>query len=168
MKREKFGSAALGTAVIMLIMPVLASANSSWHWLTDTRPFDLLPVAAILTIFTEALLLVFKTDKTKMGKVLFFVLAANIASFLLPYTLGFHFTPHPYDEFTRFLDSAPNYIIGFGYLLLTLATEVPIVYNGLKRNAADKGKFLKWVFIANGITTLMVAIIERAFCRGSW
>jgi len=52
MKQKKWVSIILA---IMLLpcMPITTYANSSWHWLTKTNPFDVLPYAVILTLLIE-------------------------------------------------------------------------------------------------------------------
>jgi hypothetical protein len=39
--------------MILLFLSISAYANSSWHWLTKTNPFDILPYAVILTLLIE-------------------------------------------------------------------------------------------------------------------
>lgn len=62
----------------------------------------------------------------------------------------------------------PKYIVGFGYLFLTLIAEVPVVYISFKKFITNKKRFLMTIIIVNTVTTIMVAIIERAICKGSW
>ena len=43
------------TCFVLLIIPQAVFADSSWCWLTDTRPFDILPPVALATIVIEVL-----------------------------------------------------------------------------------------------------------------
>ena len=43
------------TCFVFLIIPQAVFADSSWCWLTDTRPFDILPPVALATIVIEVL-----------------------------------------------------------------------------------------------------------------
>lgn len=168
MKIYRNGSCLLMTLIMIFAFTLTVFANSSWHWLTDVTPFYILPVATIITIVAEVFIISKQIEKGKTDKVIFLVLVANIVSFIVPYLLEYSNAKMVVDTFDQYLHKGPTYMIGFGYLILTLISEVPIVYNGVKKNAKDKSKLLKYIFIANAVTTIVVAVLERAFCRGSW
>jgi len=52
MKQKKWVSIILAI-MLLTCMPITTYANSSWHWLTKTNPFDVLPYAVILTLLIE-------------------------------------------------------------------------------------------------------------------
>ncbi len=167
MKKYRNGSRFLMSLIMFFSLTLTVFANSSWVWLTDVTPFYILPVAVFITITVECLMIASQVDN-KTIKVLFFVLLANLVSFILPYLLEYSNAKMVVDTFDQYLHKGPTYMIGFGYLILTLVSEVPIVYNGVKKNAKDKSKLLKYIFIANAITTVAVAVLERICCRGRW
>ena len=74
---------------MLVLLLVLSSqtvwANSSWVWLTDRQPYQLLPAAAALTVLIETVMIKTCLGIQKTGKVLAVVLAGNLISFLIPY-----------------------------------------------------------------------------------
>ena len=51
-------------AITLIIVPMRVYANSSWYWISEIRPFDVLPWVAIGTILIEWLMIL-KLSKTK-------------------------------------------------------------------------------------------------------
>jgi hypothetical protein len=66
------------------------------------------------------------------------------------------------------LEHSPIYIISGGYLLITLALEVPFICMIISMIVSDGKKLLYSVITVNIITTLLCAIVERIMFRGSW
>lgn len=168
MKKYRYISCILGSVLVAFLMPVIGFANSSWRWLTDVTPFYILPVVMLATIIAEVGLISRQTEQGKIIKVICFVFVANLISFVLPYLIEFSQALMVVDSFSDYLDKGPTYIVGLIYLILTLISEVPVVYNGLKKDSKNKKKLLLSIFISNGITTVVVAFVERIVCRGSW
>lgn len=53
--RQKQRMFRLGScAAVCLLLGVRVYANSSWVWISETRPFDVLPWVAAVTILIEA------------------------------------------------------------------------------------------------------------------
>jgi hypothetical protein len=52
MKNKKY-YVLLFIAIFIILFPTAAYANSSWHWLTTTTPFDILPYVVVLTLAIE-------------------------------------------------------------------------------------------------------------------
>lgn len=71
-------------------------------------------------------------------------------------------------SFDEVFNKGPSYIITTKYLILTLIVEIPVVYFFLRKDAANKKQLILVTTIANIITTLLIAIIERIVCKGSW
>lgn len=102
-------------------------------------------------------------------KVLGVVLAGNLISFLIPYLfvyldgkeMGFR-------SFVEIVAKGPLYIVGALYLFLTLILEIPIVSFGLKKDITDRKRGYLVIGVANVLTTVMVAVIERILCYGQW
>ena len=65
--------------VLMMLLPVNAFADSSWVWISEKRPFDILPWVALGTILIEwlSIWLIPKTGHSL--KVLGIVMIANAA-----------------------------------------------------------------------------------------
>ena len=154
------------SSLMLLILPQAVFADSSWCWLTDTRPFDILPSVALATIVIEVLAIWLIPHTGKFIKTAVAVILANAASFLLPYSvLVFN---QVYPKFEDALNAGPNYIVGFAFVMLTLLIEIPIVYNLLKKHVDNKKKLLWSIIGSNIVTTAMVAVIERMVTDGYW
>jgi hypothetical protein len=158
------------TALIIILsvfFPTIAYANSSWHWLTKTRPFDILPYVAVLTLILEFLAIGKLNSMRSTIKLFIVICLANLVSFALPYTVYLLPSAVGY-TFDMSISHLPLYIVGFGYLLLTLIAEMPIVYISFRKNVLDRKKLLVSIIAVNTATTLLVALIERIFIKGSW
>ena len=152
---------------LIVLLPANAFADSSWVWISEKRPFDILPWVALGTILIEwlSIWLIPRTGHT--FKVLGTVMVANAVSFLLPYVF-LKADLSWYGTFEQILDSGPHYIVSGVFLLLTLLVEMPIVYNVLKSNVQDMKKLQLTIIVSNVITTAGVAIIERLITEGYW
>ncbi len=128
----------LPLAFLFLLFPATAYANSSWRWISQTRPFDVLPFAVALTLLAEFLFLRFTNRIARPFFLFAAVCLANLASFLLPYAIylnGLY-------AFEESLEHLPVYIVGLGYLFLTLVAELPVVYCSLRGLVAGKKRLL--------------------------
>ena len=94
------------------------------------------------------------------------VIIANAVSFLLAYALLLGHTIYP--KFNDVLNSGAYYIVGAELVILTLAIEMPIVYNLLKKEVSSKKKLIWSIIGSNIVTTVMVAVIERIVTEGYW
>jgi len=154
-------------AVLSGFLQTPAYANSSWHWLTETTPFDVLPYVVVFTLLIEFILIKVVNSITGIIKPLVVICLANLASFLLPYVKYLLPSAIGY-SFEMSINHLPVYIIGTGYLVLTLAVEVLIVYFCLRKTAGDNKKLLISIIAVNTATTLIVVGVERIFIKGSW
>ena len=152
---------------LIVLLPANAFADSSWVWISEKRPFDILPWVALGTILIEWLSIWLIPRTGHAFKVLGIVMVANAASFLLPYAF-LKADLSWYGTFEDILDSGPHYIVSGVFLLLTLLVEMPIVYNVLKSNVQDMKKLQLTIIVSNVITTAGVAIIERLITEGYW
>ena len=152
---------------LIVLLPANAFADSSWVWISEKRPFDILPWVALGTILIEWLSIWLIPRTGHAFKVLGIVMVANAASFLLPYAF-LKADLSWYGTFEDILDSGPHYIVSGAFLLLTLLVEMPIVYNVLKSNMQDMKKLQLTIIVSNVITTAGVAIIERLITEGYW
>lgn len=166
MKKYNMLSSVLLVFVFLSLFTVTVSANSSWYWISETRPHDLLPFVIILTLVIEVLLIYFIPKVNALPKTVFFVMLANVLSFASPY-LFIYTIPSLY-TFEQTLEHLPFYIVGVVYLIITLSVEIPIVYFALRKYSYNSKKLLVTVFSANFVTTVLTAIIERTLCKGSW
>ena len=166
MKRRAVIRIIVLSSLMLLVLSQFVFADSSWCWLTDTRPFDILPPVALATIVIEVLAIWLIPNTGKLMKTAVAVILANAASFLLPYALLLNDPVYP--KFDDMLNAGPNYIVGAGFVILTLVLEIPIVYNLLKTHADSKKKLLWSIIGSNIVTTAMVAVIERIVTDGYW
>lgn len=165
-KRIRHNMLVVAAIIYIALIPAAAHADSSWCWLTDNRPFDILPPVALATVVIEVLAIWLIPHTGKSIKTAVAVILANAASFLLPYAICLN--DPVYHDFDQVLDAGPNYIVGIGFLMLTFMIEIPIVYNLLKKHVESRRKLLWTIVGSNIITTVMVAIVERVVTDGYW
>ena len=160
--------------ICIILFSNIAYANSSWRWLTSS-PKKLLPIAVISTLIVEFMGVLF-LGKVKGNinpiKVLGIVALANIVSFIFPYLLRAYMFRATAGTFAYAWEDAfeagPFYIVLFGYLILTILLELPLVYSYLKRYTSNKKALFKSVIGLNLITTIIVAVLERILYYGQW
>ena len=121
---EKSKSALRISIMIMALMALFslnAFADSSWVWISEKRPFDILPWVALGTILIEWLSIWLIPKTGHALKVLGIVMIANAASFLLPYVfLKTDFSW--YGTFEDILDSGPHYSVKLEITMDTIIT----------------------------------------------
>ena len=89
MNRYRCGCAVMFAVFSAGLLSFTASANSSWVWISETRPFDLLPAVIVLTLAIEIAAVLLALKKKNFWKVLFFVALGNLLSFAAPYVYSF-------------------------------------------------------------------------------
>ena len=114
------------------------------------------------------------TQIAKPLKASLLIIMANLLSFLLPYII-MGLVPVIYMEDLNFFEMInfyanrhPTYIVGIAFLLFTLLIEIPIIYNLLKKDVANKKCLFFSTVAVNCATTFVLAVIERIVFRGSW
>ena len=157
----------------LLALPWAALANSSWRWLTKTRPWDILPFVVAVTLLLEILAVWTGLGQKRFFKVAGTVTAANLLSFAAPYAYEWVMTlfdkAHGMSySFLEHLDHWPVYTVGVVYLLMTLAVEVPVVYRLLHADAKSEKRLLLTIVLANAATTAFAAFMEHMATRGTW
>lgn len=85
MNRRKIAACTL----LLCLLPLTASANSSWRWISDTRPYDVLPFVALITIAIETVALWLMLNKQRLVKIAIVVVLANLLSFAAPYLFDY-------------------------------------------------------------------------------
>lgn len=172
MKQKQFVSVVMALCLLPF-MSLTVYANSSWHWFTRD-PLPILPWAIVGTFIIEIFIICRINHIIKVLKAVAVIISGNVISFLTPY-IFVGITPDIFEENANFFarienmaSKLPFYIVNIAFLALTLIIEVPIVYLGLKNNAKDKKRLLFSIIIANIITTIIVALIERILYKGSW
>ena len=169
MKKYKLFSMSVISALGVSAFPMLASANSSWVWISETRPYDILPFVIIGTLLIETVAVNLMGKVGNWYKTFFAVLVGNIISFIAPY-IGYSNSLYGQMGYTlsQIIDRGPYYTVGTAFLLLTLIIELPVVYFMLKKDADSKKKLVLCIVLANVVTTVLVAIVERTLCYGRW
>lgn len=166
MRRYNILASAVLAFVFVFLFSVTACANSSWRWLSETRPHDVLPFVIVITLLIEVLAIYFIPKVKSLSKIILFVALANVLSFLAPYVL-LYIIPSLY-TFEETLEHTPFYIVGFVYLFITLIIEVPMVFFALKKSSSSPKKLFITVACANAVTTVITAVTERIICKGVW
>lgn len=168
MKRDGVISLITISAGLFFLCPTITYADSSWIWISETRPYDVLPWAAILTIAIETFSINYFPRVHKLPKTFCMVTLANLLSFAAPYLINLFLYDSSGFAFSKYLEHWPSYTVGLVYGFMTVAVELPVVYGALKKNAGNKRNLLLTIICSNAVTTCMVAIMERFFCQGSW
>ena len=170
MKKYKLFSMFVISSLCALSFHMLASANSSWVWISETRPYDILPFVIIGTLIIETVSVNLVCKTGSWYKTFFAVFAGNIISFAAPYIGYSNTTPYADAGYTlsEIINRGPYYTVGTAFLILTLIIELPIVYFLLRKDADNKNKLALCIVIANVVTTLLVAVTERTLCHGHW
>ena len=155
--------------LLLLFLPTRIYANSSWHWISATRPIDILLYVIIASLIIESIVIL--RISRSLYRTLRVVCLANCVSFLIPYLS--YFLPNElgvsgYEYFIKMINHWPSFIIGVGYLSLTILVEVPIVYFFLEKDCTNRRELLIRILIANTFTTTMVFFLEKALCFGQW
>ena len=160
------------TALVVLMicmLPITASANSSWIWLSEARPYDVLPFVAVITIAIETAALWLGMGKKHLLKIAVVVVVANLISFAAPYLFLYDETIRmPLKPFPELMEYGHYFTVGAIYLIMTLIVELPVVFLTLRKHAKGKWLFLLNVAGANVVTTIITAAAERIFCYGQW
>ncbi len=167
MNRYKLITNTVTTSMLIFIFSLTAFANSSWVWISETRPYDVLPFVALATLIIETAAL---NGFLKIGnwhRVFTGVLIGNLISFAVPYIGYSYTTPYAgYYTLTQILQRGPFYTVGAAFLIITVAVELPFMYFWLKKSVKNKKLLVLVTVIANVVTTAMVALVERFFCEG--
>lgn len=178
MKNNKIFFSFLIVISLVFMFPITVYANSSWQWISSTRPLDLLPIVIIITLLIEIALVYYIAKAKCLKTVIPVVSLANLVSFLIPYIwLGIS-PDNVYSLLTSeeglfyainyTTQSSPTYTISIFYLLITLFFETPIVYLFLRKKVANKKVLIAVIIIANIITTAITFATERISCHGQW
>lgn len=169
MNRYKLITNTVTTSMLIFIFSLTAFANSSWAWISETRPYDVLPFVAIATLIIETAAL---NGFLKIGnwhRVFTGVLIGNLISFAVPYIGYSNTTPYAdYLSLPEILNRGPFYTVGTAFLIMTLAVELPFMYFWLKKDVKNKRLLVLVTVLANVVTTAMVAVVERVLCEGHW
>ncbi|MEE3333085.1 MAG: hypothetical protein VZR54_02280 [Ruminococcus sp.] len=147
---------------------ITAYANSSWYWISKTRPIDILPFTIAGTLIIEILAIKLIPRIKKNIKVIIAVSSANIVSFILPFLIELS-NPEPYPSWNVETLSRVNFgIVNGCFLLLTLFVEIPIVYFALQNETKHKKTLILTILGVNILTTILVGITESILCVGRY
>ena len=158
------------------LFPITAYANSSWMWISETRPYDLLPFVIAGTLLIEILAVRFVAGINNLKKIIPVTVISNLVSFAAPYLLLFITVQSenstisdgiPYTVGYE-LETLPIYTVGLAFLFMTLACELPITYNVLKKETEHRKRLALVIIGSNLLTTVLTAVVERVLCYGNW
>lgn len=158
---KTLGKASSLLLLLICFLPITACANSSWVWIAETRPIDILPFVVVGTLVFETMVILFMARPQNKKKALAVICLGNLLSFLAPYVLRF-LGEVQVPTFGKY------YIVGTIFLAATLAVEFPIEYYMLVKDSQRKRWLVAAIILANIVSTGSVALIERTFCRGYW
>ena len=160
---------ALAVLMMICLLPITASANCSWIWLSEARPYDVLPFVALITIAIETAALWYVLGKKHLVKIAVVVVIANLLSFAAPYLFWYDESIRmPLKPFPELIEYGHYFTVGTIFLIMTLVLEIPVVFLTLRKYAKGKWRFLLTVAGANVVTTIITAAAERIFCYGQW
>ena len=81
MQNHRRYSAAICLLMLTALLATPVFANSSWRWLSDTRPYDLLPIAVVMTLVIEILVINYIPRVKNLPQTAFWVTLSNLMSF---------------------------------------------------------------------------------------
>lgn len=177
MKNKKRYICFITILTLLWVSSITAFANSSWVWISETRPDDLLPFVIAGTLIIEILALRCVAGIKKLKKIIPVTVIANLVSFAMPYFLvavtvqmDNETVPGGETLYTveEMLEKWPTYTVGLSFLIMTLACEMPIVYNILKKDTEQRKKLFLVIIGSNLLTTVLTAVVERTLCYGRW
>lgn len=168
MRQYRLISASILTCLCAAGLSSAVFADSSWVWISETRPHDVLPWVAIATLAIETWMIRRFCGIENTFRIFCVVALGNLLSFAAPYVMAALDEVHA--DFLFSLEHYPYYITGTVGLLVTMAVELPVEYGLLKKSVPETAQacLLRTVAAANVVTTLMVAVVERVLCRGHW
>ena len=169
MKKNNFVVSFLLAMLMSVGFSVTAFGNSSWVWITESRPYDVLPFVIVFTLVAETYAIKALAGVKNTAEAFIPVLIGNILSYAVPY-IGYSQTTPYAGAFSLgyILERGPFYTVGTAFLITTLVVEIPVVYFFLKKKAEDKRNLILTAVGANVFTTVVVAVVERVICRGRW
>lgn len=169
MRENKFCISFLLAMILSVGFSVTALANSSWVWITQSRPYDVLPFVIVFTLVAETYVIKNFCDIENTLRVFIPVFIGNIISYAMPYAVDAYLvSSERIYSLEHFWEYGHFYTVGMVFIFITLAVEIPTVYFFLRKKVEDKKNLLKVIGIINIITTVAVALIERVICRGRW
>ena len=174
MKNRKKPISFLAILTLLWFSSITASANSSWVWISKTRPYDLLPFVIAGTLLIEIFAVRFVAGIKNFIKIIPVTVISNLVSFAAPYLFMFisvqreNSTISDGIPFTLedTLEKLPFYTVGLAFLFMTLACELPIVYIVLKKETEHRKKLALAIIGSNLLTTILTAVVERTLCYG--
>ena len=169
MKKNNFVVSLITAVALSFGFSVVTFANSSWAWITQSRPYDVLPFVIVFTLVAETYVIKAVSGIRTAGEVFVPVLLGNLLSYAVPYITYSQTTPYA-GAFSLgyILERGPFYTVGVAFLITTLVVEIPVVYMFLKKKTEEKRNLILADIGVNAFTTVVVAIIERVICRGRW
>lgn len=165
MKSRKFLATILIIACLLLALPASAYAHAYWIWESELRPYEVLPIAAVIGITIEACALIFIARVGRPWKAVIILIMTNTLSLLIPFVLysmrdsGLGFT------IAQRVERVP-YLVDILYFLVLIIFEMPTVFFTLKKDSQGKRKLAWTIVIANAATSSFYAIVERTLCWG--
>lgn len=168
MKLQRGVRSLLAALLCTIFLFTSAYANSSWVWISETRPVDVLPAVIVITLAIEIAAINFFPRIHHLGKVALVVTIGNLLSFGIPYLLHFSEYVGSGFSFTKYLDHWPSYIVGAAYLFVTLVAELPFDYFLLEKYTHRHRTLLLTILLSNTVTTALTALAERLLCTGQW
>ena len=168
MKKYKLIPSCVIVLHLLYFLTCTVFANSSWVWISETRPYDILPWVAMATLLIETTSLIIFAKATNGFKAFTFVTIANLLSFAAPYLDKFFLYSELGFSFEKYLEHWPSYTVGLLFCVVTILVEFPIVYFSLRKNTPSRKKLILSMVISNIVTTILVAVAERIFCVGRW
>lgn len=168
MKKNNTLMSVVSALIMCFGFSITAFANSSWVWITNSRPYDVLPFVIVFTLVAETCVIAHFSKIESKSKVFVPVLIGNLISYAMPYINESQTMYGEYYGLKHSLDHGPSYTVGTAFLIMTLVAEFPVVYFSLKKKTENKRALAISIIAVNVLTTAAVALTERLICRGHW
>ncbi len=164
MKKYNFLSSFLVALILIFTFPVVISA-SSWTWMSDVRPYHVLPLTIIVASAVESLSLIFIAKVSRKAKAIFFTTLFNMISFATPYVAMLLFAD---DGLAGLETNNPYGLLRIAYVGLILFFEWIALFIALGDYVKSEKRLILTIFGSNAVTTVLVIIIENILAPGSF
>ena len=164
MKKYNFLSAFLFALLLVFMFPIAISA-SSWAWMSDVRPYHLLPLDIGVASTIEILSLLYIAKVTYKSKAVFFTIFANMVSFAAPYVATFLFE----DDGLACLEKNSSYgLLRFAHVGMILIFEWIAVFIPLCDHVESEKRLIWTIFGSNAVSTALVILLESVLAPGQY
>lgn len=155
------------SALGAVLLPQFSYA-ASWVWVSNSTPYKIFPLLAIIAVLVEMGILVNFTEAKQYKKKAFLsVLAGNVLWFIIAYLpIGGYI--HTADSILEAAGEVSATTINIALFVGAVLFKIPVVYLSMKNLTDNHKKLLLTLVVSVAATLLLTFIVEYYLCRGMW